>query len=65
MREQPVPRSQVDYATAAKPPPRAACDFPRLVELLPRQTFRRTHRAAQTVEECIARKTPQVVNRQP
>jgi hypothetical protein len=49
-----VPAGEIDDPAAAEPPPGAAGDLPRLVELLAREAARLAHHARDVVEEARA-----------
>ena len=57
--------AEIDDASAAEEPPRAARDFPRLVELLARQAARVAHGARHAVEERVAGKAIEILIGQP
>src|SRR4029079_16444272 len=61
LREQAVPRREIDDASAAEQPPRAAGHFPRFVELLARKDAGGADGAADAIEECLRGKALEVV----
>ncbi len=60
MGEQSVSAAQVDDAAAAKEPPDASRDFPRLVQLFARQASRVTDRPRYAIEQRVGRKAIEV-----
>ena len=65
VREQTVPTPEIDDTPAAEQAPHASRRFPGFEELLARQTPRVTHGPAQTMEEGVVGKTPQIAIGQP
>ena len=64
LREEPVAGSEIDDAAAAKQPPYASRNLPRLVQFLAWKTSRMADGAAQPIEERVAGKAREVVRGQ-
>ena len=65
MRQQAVPRGQIDNATTSQPAADAPRHLPRLVELLARQAARFAHHARNAIEERVPGKPAQVADGEP